>query len=105
MNRCANFLKENQPDALISQNFLFWSETLHVSDSSSVRRQLFTVHTAMVYVIQVCWQLASRIRMFQTVCYSLWYNASTHDVAGQWPATSWVGATRCLRAVGWVGLC
>ena len=30
-------------------------ETLHVSDSSSVHhQQFFTVHTAMVYVIQVC---------------------------------------------------
>jgi len=39
-------------------------ETLHVSDSSSVHHQdFFTAHTAMVYVMQVCWQLASRIRM------------------------------------------
>jgi len=39
-------------------------KTLHVSDSSSVRHQeFFTVHTAMVFVIQVCWQLMSRIRM------------------------------------------
>jgi hypothetical protein len=31
----------------------FGSETLHVSDSSSVHhQQLFTVHTAMVYFIQ-----------------------------------------------------
>ena len=38
---------------------LFWNEILHVSDSSSVHHQEFiTVHTAMVYVIQ----LASRIR-------------------------------------------
>ena len=30
-------------------------KTLHVSDSSSVHHQdFFTVHTAMVYVIQVC---------------------------------------------------
>ena len=29
----------------------------------SIIRSFFTVHTAMVYVIQVCWQLASRIRM------------------------------------------
>ena len=37
----------------------FWNQTLHVSDSSSVHhQQFFTVHTAMVYVIQ----LASRIR-------------------------------------------
>jgi len=36
-------------------------ETLHVSDSSSVHHQeFFTVHTAVVYVIQVFWQLASR---------------------------------------------
>jgi len=32
---------------------LFWNETLHVSDSSSVHHQEFsTVHTAMVYVTQ-----------------------------------------------------
>jgi hypothetical protein len=44
---------------------LFWNETLLVSDSSSVHHQeLFTVHSAMVYVIQVCKQLSSsRIRM------------------------------------------
>ena len=41
--RCTNFSN------------LFWNETLHVSDSSSVHHQeFFTVHTAMVYVIQVC---------------------------------------------------
>ena len=28
----------------------------------SIIRSFFTVHTAMVYVIQVCWQLASSIR-------------------------------------------
>jgi len=40
-----------------------YNKTLHVSDSSSVHHQeLFTVHTAMVCVIQFCWQLASRIR-------------------------------------------
>ena len=34
---------------------LFWSETLHVSDGSSVHHQeFFTVYTAMLYVIQVC---------------------------------------------------
>jgi len=31
-----------------------WNETLHVSNSSSVHHQeFFTVHTAMVYVIQL----------------------------------------------------
>jgi len=40
--RCTNFSN------------LFWNVTLHVSDSSSVQHQeFFTVHTAMVYVIQV----------------------------------------------------
>ena len=29
----------------------------------SIIRSFFTVHTAVVYVIQVCWQLASRFRM------------------------------------------
>jgi len=44
--------------------FLFWNETLHVSDSSSVHHQKFsTVNITVVYVIQDCWQLASRIRM------------------------------------------
>jgi hypothetical protein len=51
--RCTNFLK-----------FYSWNETLRVSDSSSVHHQeFFTVHTAMVHVIQFCRQLASRIRM------------------------------------------
>jgi len=41
-------------DALVSQIY-FWIKTLHVSDSSSVHRQeFFTVHTELVYVIQVC---------------------------------------------------
>jgi len=53
------FLIINQLDALISQIYS-WNETLHVSDSSSFHHQeFFTVHTAVVYVIQVCWQLAS----------------------------------------------
>ena len=47
---------------LSSRNY-FWNKTLHVSNSSSVHNQeFFTLHTAMVYAIQVCWQLASRIR-------------------------------------------
>jgi len=52
LTRCNNFA------------ILFWNKTLHVSDSSSVRLQeFFTVTTAMVYVIPVCGQLASRVRM------------------------------------------
>jgi len=45
----------------------FWNKTLHVSDSPSVHDQeFFTVQTAVVYVMQVCWQLACRI-MTETV--------------------------------------
>jgi hypothetical protein len=49
--RCTNF-----------SNLLWkWNS---ISDGSSVHHQeLFTIHTAMVYVIQVCRQLSSRIRM------------------------------------------
>ena len=43
--------------------YIYIYKTLHVSDSSSVHHQeFFTVHTATVYVIQLCWRLASRIR-------------------------------------------
>ena len=39
-------------EQLISQTY-FWNETLHVLDSSSVHHQeFFTVHIAMVYVVQ-----------------------------------------------------
>jgi hypothetical protein len=45
---------------------LFWKENLHVSDSFSVHHQeFFIVHTAMVYVIQGYWQLASRVQLSQ----------------------------------------
>ena len=43
----------------------FWNKTLHVLYSSSVHHQeYFTVHTAMVYVIQVCLQ---QTRMAYTI--------------------------------------
>jgi len=51
------FLIKNQIDALISQIYS-WNVTLHFSDSSSVHHQeIFTVHTTMVCVIQVCWHI------------------------------------------------
>jgi len=60
VRECLDNLK--QPLALIIKptrctNFsnFFWNKTLHVSDSSSDHHQeIFTVHTAMLYVIQVC---------------------------------------------------
>jgi len=55
--RCTNFSN------------LFWNETLHVSDSSSVHHQeFFNINTGMVYVIQVCWQLSRRIRNLLESC-------------------------------------
>jgi len=54
--------KKKQLDALISQIY-FWNKTLHVSDSLSVHHQeSSTVHTVMVYVIQV--MLAARKWLF-----------------------------------------
>jgi hypothetical protein len=52
-----NYLLTIKPTRCTNFSSLFCSETLHVSDSSSVHHQeLFTVHSAVVYVIQVCRQ-------------------------------------------------
>ena len=49
--------------SIIISQINFWNKTPHVSDSFSVHHQeFFTVHTEMVNIIQVWWQLASRIR-------------------------------------------
>ena len=53
--RCANFTN------------LFWHETLHVSDSSSVHHQEL-IHSAMMYAIQVCRQLSSRTLVLLESC-------------------------------------
>jgi hypothetical protein len=48
---------------MISQ-ICFWGETPHVSDSSSAHHQeFFTVHTAVVYVIQVCCVYSEKLLM------------------------------------------
>jgi hypothetical protein len=53
-----------KPPRCINFSNLFWNENLHISNNSSVHHQeLFTVHSAMVYVVQFCRQLSSRIRM------------------------------------------
>ena len=50
-----------KPTRCIHFSNLFWNETLHVSDSSSVHHhEFYTVHTTMVYVIKVCRQLSSK---------------------------------------------
>jgi hypothetical protein len=51
---------------------LFWNETLPVSDESFVHHQEFlTVHTAMVYVVQVCRLLSSSSRIRTELCSNL----------------------------------
>jgi len=52
--RCTNF----------SNLFLQWNSTCF-GQFLCHHQEFFTVYTAMVYVIQVCWQPASRIRMEQ----------------------------------------
>jgi len=55
----------NKPTRCTNFSNLFWKETLNVSDSFSVHHQaFFTVHTAVVCVVQVCWQHASGLMMF-----------------------------------------
>jgi len=64
-------MEGEEEDALISQIY-FWNKTVHASDSSTVHQQeFFTVHTTMVYVVQVCWQLASTIRTELRNCSSV----------------------------------
>jgi len=47
-----SYNKPNYVDALISQIY-FWNKTLHVSDTSSVHHEFFTVNTEMVYDIMM----------------------------------------------------
>jgi hypothetical protein len=62
-----------KPNRCINFSNLFWNETLHVSDSSSVHHQeFFTVHLAMVYVIQVCRELSSSIRIRMELQFLSW---------------------------------
>jgi hypothetical protein len=82
--RCTNFSN------------LFWNENLHVLDSSSVHHQeLFTVYSAMVYVIQVCRQLLSRIRMELSVHKPVWHIPL---LSVQWITPNY-GERNCLKHV------
>jgi hypothetical protein len=64
INLSLSFFLIIKPTRCTNFSNLFWNETLHVSDSSCVHHQeLFTVHSAVMYVMQVCRQLSSRIRM------------------------------------------
>ena len=69
INRMKWYFLITKPTRCTNFSNLLWNKTLHVSDSSSVHHQeFFTVHTAMVYVIQVCWQQAfSKTCMTHTI--------------------------------------
>ena len=92
--RCTNFSN------------LFWNETLHVSDSSSVNHQeFFTLNIAMIYVIHVCWQLANRIRMelssILILLESCQQNCMKYIIAGSTVTNSW-WCTEELSETFWV---
>jgi hypothetical protein len=74
---------KTKQDAPVSQIYS-WNKTLHVSDSSSVHHQeFFTVHTAMVYVIQVCWKLYAPAHKLSANVYDIYqrcvYSGKTPD--------------------------
>jgi hypothetical protein len=67
------FFSYNKPTRCTNFSNLFWKETLHVSDSSSVHHpEFFTVLTAMVYVIRFFWQLAC---CQKNSCQAVWFAA------------------------------
>ena len=72
--RCTNFSN------------LFLNETVHVSDSSSVHHQeFFTANTAMVYVVHVCRQLASRLSLLTSCLQSCTtYTIAVFAVKNSW---------------------
>ena len=44
-----------KPTSALTTHIYSWNENLHVSDRSSVHHQaFFTLHTEMMYVIEVC---------------------------------------------------
>ena len=68
--------------------FLEWNSTCFGQFLCTSSGVLFTVHTAMVYVIQVCWQLASRLLAscmtytiaVSTVKNSLWWTEELSEI-------------------------
>jgi len=58
---------------------------------STHHQEFFTVHTATVYVIQVCWQLASRIR---TELVPIWSCSQVCTVKNSWWWTEELSETR-----------
>jgi len=55
--------KTNYEDAPVSQIYFVMKLYMFRTVRLSIIRSLFTVHSVMVYIIQVCRQLSSRTRM------------------------------------------
>ena len=64
----------NQLDTLISQIYFGMKLYMFRTVPQSIIRSFFTLHTAMVYVIQVCGQLSSRILILLASCQHDLYN-------------------------------
>jgi hypothetical protein len=65
---CAKFLTV-KPTSCTNSQIYSWNETLHVSDSFSVHHQeFFTLHTAMVHVVQGCCQLSANLYNIYHCC-------------------------------------
>jgi hypothetical protein len=84
-NRCTNFTN------------LFWHETLHVSDSSTVHHQEFihcTLCNGILYVIQVCRQVSSSSK---TVYKPVWHIPllSVHLINSWWWTEELSETCRC----------
>jgi hypothetical protein len=82
--RCTNFSN------------LFWNENLHVSDSSSVRhQQLFTVHSAMVYVIQTAFEQQDQLLLLLESCLQtcMTYTTAECTVNNSWRWTEELSET------------
>ena len=82
-----NFFLIIKPTTCTNFSNLFWNETVHVSDNSFVHHQeFFTVHTAMVYVIQVCRQLSSKILILLASCLQtcMTYTIAVCTVKNSW---------------------
>ena len=82
--------KKNQVDALISQ--IYFLMKLYMFRLLPIIRSLFTVHSAMVYVIQVCRQISSRTRMeWSCSCSKAVYKPVWHItlLSVQWKNSWW----------------
>ena len=66
-----------------------FADTLRAGSGWNCHQMFFAVHTAMVYVIQVCWQLARRIRMEPVPSWSCSQTCMSYTIAVCTVKNSW----------------